>query len=239
MLYNVLKHGVNAVFDVVFCSTQLICCFFIPRKNMIQFAKLAVAVATAAVSLSAAAQEVKNIPAPKNGVYLQDSRDIVTRSGTGLCWQTAYTQGACEPAAPAPAAAAPAPAPAPAPVAAAPTSEKVSYAADAFFDFDKAVLKPAGKQQLDELAANLKNVDLEVIVAVGHTDSTGPKAYNQKLSERRAEAVKAYLTGKGIDANRIYTEGKGSAQPVADNRTKEGRAKNRFVGIEVVGRRTN
>ncbi len=205
---------------------------------MIQFAKLAVAVATAAVSLSAAAQEVKNIPAPKNGVYLQDGRDVVTRSGTGLCWQTTYTQGPCEPA-PAPVAAAPAPAPAPAPVAAAPTSEKVSYAADAFFDFDKSVLKPAGKEQLDELANNLKSVDLEVIVAVGHTDSTGPKAYNQKLSERRAEAVKAYLAGKGIDANRIYTEGKGSAQPVADNRTKEGRAKNRFVGIEVVGKRTN
>lgn len=207
---------------------------------MIQLAKLAVAVATAAVSLSAAAQEVKNIPAPKDGVYLQDGRDVVTRSGTGLCWQTTYTKGACEPAAPVAAAPAPAPAaPAPAPVAAAPTSEKVSYAADAFFDFDKAVLKPAGKQQLDELVANLKSVDLEVIVAVGHTDSTGPKAYNQKLSERRAESVKAYLAGKGIDANRIYTEGKGSSQPVADNRTKEGRAKNRFVGIEVVGKRTN
>lgn len=207
---------------------------------MIQLAKLAVAVATAAVSLSAAAQEVKNIPAPKDGVYLQDGRDVVTRSGTGLCWQTTYTKGACEPAAPVAAAPAPAPAaPTPAPVAAAPTSEKVSYAADAFFDFDKAVLKPAGKQQLDELVANLKSVDLEVIVAVGHTDSTGPKAYNQKLSERRAESVKAYLAGKGIDANRIYTEGKGSSQPVADNRTKEGRAKNRFVGIEVVGKRTN
>ena len=204
---------------------------------MIQLAKIAVAVATVAVSLSAAAQEVKNIPAPKNGVYLQDSRDVVVRSGTGLCWQTTYTQGACEPAAPV--AAAPAPAPAAAPVAAAPTSEKVSYAADAFFDFDKSVLKPAGKAQLDELAANLKNVDLEVIVAVGHTDSTGSKAYNQKLSERRAESVKAYLAGKGIDANRIYTEGKGSSQPVADNRTKEGRAKNRFVGIEVVGKRAN
>jgi OOP family OmpA-OmpF porin len=76
-----------------------------------------------------------------------------------------------------------------------------------------------------------------VIVAVGHTDSVGTDAYNQKLSERRAAAVKAYLVSKGIAANRVYTEGKGEKSPVADNKTKEGRAKNRRVEIEVVGTR--
>ena len=80
---------------------------------------------------------------------------------------------------------------------------------------------------------------MEVIIAVGHTDSVGTDAYNQKLSLRRSQAVKAYLVSKGIDKTRIYTEGKGEKQPVADNSTSEGRAKNRRVEIEVVGSRNN
>ena len=82
-------------------------------------------------------------------------------------------------------------------------------------------------------------MNLEVIIAVGHTDSIGTDAYNQRLSVRRAEAVKAFLVSKGIERNRVYTEGKGEKQPVADNKTKEGRAKNRRVEIEVVGTRAN
>lgn len=129
---------------------------------------------------------------------------------------------------------APMPAPAPAPV---PVSEKVSFAAEALFDFDKSVIKPEGRTALDGLLSKLQGMDTEVMVTVGHTDSVGSDQYNQALSMRRAEAVKAYIVSKGVDASRIYTEGKGESQPVADNNTAEGRAKNRRVTVEVVGTR--
>ena len=88
----------------------------------------------------------------------------------------------------------------------------MTYAADTFFDFNKSVLKPEGKAKLDDLVNKVKAINLEVIIAVGHTDYIGSDAYNQKLSVRRAEAVKAYLVSKGIEKNRIYTEGKGKKQ---------------------------
>jgi OOP family OmpA-OmpF porin len=148
--------------------------------------------------------------------------------------------------APAPVYVAPEPAPepvlAPAPVepppAPQPVSEKVSFAAEALFDFDKSVVKPEGMAALDDLLAKLQGMDTEVMVTVGHTDSVGSDAYNQALSLRRAEAVKAYIVGKGVDAARVYTEGKGESNPVADNGSAEGRAKNRRVTVEVVGTRT-
>ena len=154
-----------------------------------------------------------------------------------------------EPPKPAPAPApAPAPKPAPEPAPAPkpeakpepkpkPVAEKVTFAADVLFDFDKSVVKPDGKAKLDDLASKVRGVNLEVVIAIGHADSIGSDAYNQQLSVRRAESVKAYLVSKGIEANRIYTEGKGEKQPVADNRTREGRAKNRRVEIEVIGTR--
>jgi OOP family OmpA-OmpF porin len=117
-------------------------------------------------------------------------------------------------------------------------SEKVTFAADAFFDFDKSVLKPEAKAKLDDLVDKTKGLALEVVIAVGHTDSIGSNAYNQGLSVRRANAVRDYLVGKGVEKNRVYTEGKGETQPVADNKTREGRAKNRRVEIEVVGTRS-
>ncbi len=137
--------------------------------------------------------------------------------------------------APSPAAAATT-APSPA-AAAAPSSEKVTFEADTFFDFDKSVLKPAGKSKLSDLASKLQGIDIEVVVATGHTDSVGSDSYNMKLSLRRASAVKAFLVSKGIPADRIFTSGKGETTPVASNKTREGRAQNRRVEVEVVGLR--
>ena len=118
-----------------------------------------------------------------------------------------------------------------------PVAEKVTFAADVLFDFDKSVIKPEGRSKLDDISAKAKGVNLEVVIAIGHADSVGSDAYNQRLSVRRAESVKAYLVSKGVEANRVYTEGKGEKQPVADNKTRDGRAKNRRVEIEVIGTR--
>ena len=120
-----------------------------------------------------------------------------------------------------------------------PVAEKVTFAADVLFDFDKSVIKPEGRSKLDDLAAKVKGVNLEVVIAIGHADSIGSDEYNQRLSVRRAESVKAYIVSKGVESNRVYTEGKGEKQPVANNNTRDGRAKNRRTEIEVIGTRKN
>jgi len=187
-------------------------------------------------------------------VYVIDQRDVVALSGFGLCWRTGYWTPAaaakdpagcqcdkdllpkevCEPPAPA------------APVVAAPkpSGEKITVAADALFDFDKAVLRPEGKAKLDELVAKAGAIKLEVILVVGHTDRIGSAAYNLKLSDRRAAAVKSYLVSKGIEANRVYTEGKGLTQPVTGDKCKGNKATkelkaclqpDRRADIEIIG----
>jgi OmpA-OmpF porin, OOP family len=202
----------------------------------------------AGIGFSAVAQE---------RVYLIDGRDVVAKSGTGLCWRDGYWTPAgaaadkagcecdkdllpketCEPKAAATAD--------PKVIAKTPlVNDKITVAADALFDFNKAVLRPAGKAKLDELVSKAKAIKLEVILAVGHTDRIGGDAYNQKLSEKRAAAVKEYLVAKGIEANRVYTEGKGKKQPVTGDKCK-GTAKtkalidclqpDRRVDIEVIG----
>lgn len=115
------------------------------------------------------------------------------------------------------------------------TTTKITLQADTLFDFDKSAIKPEGQVALDNLANKLKNVKIEVAVAVGNTDSIGTDAYNLALGQRRALAVKTYLVSKGVPADRIYTESKGKSNPVASNATAEGRAKNRRVDVEVVG----
>ncbi len=199
--------------------------------------------ATLGMSASVALAQV-----PNNDGYLFDTRGVVARSGFGLCWKTtrwtpAMAVAECDPdlvKKPEPPKAAPAPAATPKPAA-----QKVTLAADALFDFDKAVLRPEGKAKLDDVTGKLKDMKLEVIIAVGHTDRIGSDQYNQKLSEKRAEAVKAYLISKGVEPNRVYTEGKGKKQPVTGDKcgTSVKKTKqlieclqpDRRVEIEVIG----
>jgi len=213
--------------------------------------KVAMLFASAALVTSAGAQTVDNWRATDGTVWKNGTNEFCWRdanwtpaTAAATCDGAIATKAALAPAAApgaapaaAPKAAAPSPAAAAAAAPAAVAATKVTYAADAFFDFNKSVLKPEGKAKLDDLTGKVKDINLEVIIAVGHTDSIGTDAYNQKLSVRRAEAVKAYLVSKGIEKNRVYTEGKGEKQPIADNKTSQGRAKNRRVEIEVVGTR--
>lgn len=113
----------------------------------------------------------------------------------------------------------------------------MTFATDVRFATANAASDRETAARLDDLVSKLTGVATEVIIVTGHTDNVGVAAANQRLSLQRAEAVKKYLVGKGVDPNRVYTDGKGASQPIADNRTAEGRAKNRRVEIEAVGTR--
>ncbi len=187
--------------------------------------KIALALAFAAFSASGAvsAQTIDNWQNPYGDVWMNGTNELCWRNNF---WTPATGIAGCDGV----------------PVAQqtqveAPTATKVVLNADTFFDFDKYTIKPEGRQVLDQVAAQAQGINLETIIAVGHTDSIGTAEYNQGLSERRANAVKEYLVARGIDPNRIYTEGKGKTQPVASNATREGRARNRRVEIEIVGTR--
>jgi len=213
------------------------------------------AAAFSGLAFDAAAQQVD----PSR--YLRDSSGAVAVSGTGLCirtgsWTPGTTVEGCDPM-PRPVAAAPAPAPEPepAPAAAAPAEpvapppalaetppapleQKVTLATDALFDFDKSELRPDAKSELDDLLARIRAASVEEISLVGHTDSIGSDEYNMKLSQRRADAVKAYLVSQGMASENVHTEGRGEREPIADNKSKEGRQENRRVDVSVAATTT-
>jgi OmpA-OmpF porin, OOP family len=205
-----------------------------------------------------------------NQGYLVDSygNNIVT-SGTGLCWRTsdwtpARSVEPCDPVArkveaPAPRVAAalprdpapapaltPAPAPAPALTPAPVVLQNIHFSADALFAFDRSVLRPAGKNALDDFVGKLDGVQYETILVTGHTDRFGSLEYNKKLSERRAHAVKAYLMSRDVPGHRIVADGKGETVPVTragdcqgakSVRVIECLQPDRRVHVEVVGTR--
>jgi OOP family OmpA-OmpF porin len=165
----------------------------------------------------------------KNQGFLVNAGSGIVKSGTGLCWahrdaDQPSLDDACNPRpiaaviAPAPVAIVAAPPVQVAAVPAAPVrvsqTQKMSFSGDALFEFDKAVLKPEGKTMLDGLVAKLDGTTYDTIAAFGHTDRIGTNSYNQKLSERRAHAVKAYLESRNVQAGRINATGKGETQPV-------------------------
>ncbi|MDR5814229.1 MULTISPECIES: outer membrane protein OmpA [unclassified Caballeronia] len=213
---------------------------------MNKLSKLAFIAATAVMAASASAQSVPASRQAVNDNWVNGTGEYVWMNGTNeLCWRDAFWTPATANAKCDGALVAQAPTP-PAPVAPPPPviqSQKVTYQADALFDFDKAVLKPAGKQQLDDLASKIGALNLEVVVATGYTDRIGSDAYNNRLSLRRAQAVKAYLVSKGIESNRIYTEGKGKRDPVTGGKCQQKNRKqliaclapDRRVEVEVVG----
>lgn len=168
----------------------------------------------------------------------------------GLVYRFGGKSAAPRAAEPAYVAAVPAPAPVAAPVVAAPpvppAPRKTTFSADSLFDFDQENLKPAGKQQLDQFASNLKDASYDVITVTGHTDRLGSDTYNNKLSARRAETVRAYLVNSsGIPAAKLAANGRGEAEPVTKTDDCKGNKANkeliaclqpdRRVEVEVVG----
>jgi len=212
-------------------------------------------VAAVAAMAASSASFADAIPSNGTNAYIIDSNKNVVRDGFGGCvrsihWKPETAINACEGwpepkpmpvAAPAPAPK-PEPKPAPAPVA---KPEIKPFPAVAivpnepahfrgFFDFNSASLKASAYDSLNAYADYMKDVADSDVKVIGHTDSTGPEAYNQKLSERRAGAVKTYLEEQGIAADRISAEGKGETAPIASNATPEGRAENRRVEVQIV-----
>jgi OOP family OmpA-OmpF porin len=136
--------------------------------------------------------------------------------------------------------------PAPEPGPAQPAFEKITLQAEVLFDFDKSVVKDDGKRILDvEVVEKMKaHPEVEIVLITGHTDRIGSDQYNQKLSERRADAVKEYLVSKGIEASRLHSVGKGESEPVAECSDVRGKAliqclqPNRRVVLEIETQRS-
>lgn len=228
-------------------------------NKTVKFSIMAVLAATLGLCASFAQAQSKE----KSKIYVTDDRGVVVRnavSAGNLCWRTnqwtaaaaandpagcecdkdLLPKASCEGVGPGEKPRNP-----DGPKVTAPVDDgKITISADALFDFNKATLRPMGKEKLNEVAMKAGSINLEVVIAVGHADRIGSAAYNQKLSEKRAAAVKTYLVSKGIPANRVYTEGKGSKQPVTQpGQCKGGKSAkviaclqpDRRVDIEIIG----
>jgi OOP family OmpA-OmpF porin len=182
---------------------------------------LSAVLAATLLPLAAFAQSYNN-----QGYLVDGAGRIVTSSTSGLCWRTnewtpARAVAPCDPVIARAAVMPPIQDTVPTPMAVAPAvvppmrvlPQKLSFSADALFAFDKADLKPEGKTMLDDLARQLNGAQYDVVVVTGHADRLGSAAYNQRLSEQRANAVKAYLVGQSIPATRITASGQGETQP--------------------------
>jgi len=195
-------------------------------RNSFNKKQMALAVTCAlALGILSGAASAQNVN--KDNELVTDTRITPVKNGYGLCWHSGFgpppaSTPECDPnyvAYVAPPVVTPAVVP-PAPVAAArppatlPAGEKLTLDADTLFDFDKSTLRPAGRDTLDSFVGKLKDISPETIMTIGHADRFGSDAYNQRLSEQRVATVKAYMVSKGVETNRIYTEGKGEKQPV-------------------------
>lgn len=179
----------------------------------------------------------------KSDAYLVDDRAVPARNSTNLCWHTndwtpAKAVYECEPdLVPKKVVAAPPPPPAPAP-APAPVPSKMHFSADELFDFDKAIVKHSpSRDQLEEFAARLKTLTYNSVHVVGYTDRIGSNEYNERLSLRRAEAVRNHLVMHGVDAGKIRIEGKGKADPITGDRCKGSKATKALIACLAPDRR--
>ncbi|MEI6412942.1 MAG: OmpA family protein [Pseudomonadota bacterium] len=162
-------------------------------------------------------------------VWMDNADKEVWRNPYGECWEGADGKmGVCDAAI----VVAQQPAPPPQPPRSVAQDIVLNAGVD-YFDFDKSILKPKMRALLDDLAPKLKDPNISTISIVGHTDNRGKDAYNMRLSKRRADAVREYLAQHGVSTRKMTTDGRGFHEPAADNRTDEGRARNRRVEIHV------
>jgi len=199
-----------------------------------------------ALILSAASTQVfadKEYWFGSDGEYARDRNGHCVRT---ILWTPEAALPGCEggeakaaPVKKAPVAAKPAAKPAPAPVVAAkpvePKTVTFNLSSGATFELGGSTLSAEGKAEVAALVSQFEGSTVDSIVIEGHTDSTGDASFNQQLSEKRAEAVKAEAVAQGANADKITTVGHGESKPIADNATREGRAKNRRVEIKVDG----